>query len=137
MKFSSDRTVLISDTDAAGVVFFGRYPILFHDAYESGLGSLGINLLYRTREDQIHLPVTHLDVQYRRPLVAGDRIRISGESEVVATDTVLIRGSIHRLDEEGNPGKETTRYAVTHTCVSRETMRRSPLPPFWQDVFGA
>ncbi len=134
MRFELHRDILISDTDAAGVVFFGRYPILYHDAYELALKQHGVHLLERCREDGLLLPVTNLQVDYRRSLVAGDRVRIQLETTVTTEDTFDVTASIWR--QAHGAEKEASRSVVTHTCISAETRRRTPLPEFWRQLLG-
>lgn len=134
MKSEQIRSILISDTDAAGVVFFGRYPILFHDAYELALLEQGVHLMAKTKEDGIVLPVTRLNVEYRRSLVAGDRVRISLETEISGVDTFKVNASIWKTTDKGE--RETTRYVAEHTCVSLQTGRRAPFPEYWQKLLG-
>lgn len=132
MRSEQTRAILISDTDAAGVVFFGRYPILFHDAYEMAFLERGVPLMQRTKEDGIVLPVTNLNVEYRRPLVAGDQIMIRLHTEISGNDTVNVLASIWKQTDKGE--RETTRYRAEHTCVSLETGRRAPFPEFWRKL---
>jgi 1,4-dihydroxy-2-naphthoyl-CoA hydrolase len=134
MKFELHRDILISDTDAAGVVFFGRYPILYHDAYELALKQHGIHLLERCREESILLPVTNLQVDYRRSLIAGDRVRIELTTTVTGEDTFDVRASIWK--KIGDSEKEASRSVITHTCISSENRRRTPLPLFWRELLN-
>lgn len=134
MKSEQKRTILISDTDAAGVVFFGRYPVLFHDAYELMLSERGIALLDQAKDTGIMIPVTHLNVEYRRPLKAGDLVRITVETELVDEDCLKVFGSIWKQTERGE--KETTRYEALHASVSLETGRKTPFPAFWKQLFS-
>lgn len=134
MRSEQKRVILISDTDAAGVVFFGRYPILFHDAYELALLERGVDLMAKTKEDGIILPVTRLNVEYRRPLVAGDRVRVTLETEISGVDTFQVKASLWKESERGE--RETTRYVAEHTCVSLQSGRRTAFPADWQQLLS-
>ncbi|MFO7975713.1 MAG: thioesterase family protein [Candidatus Hydrogenedentota bacterium] len=68
--------ITLRDADAAGVLFFGRYFALAHDAYEAFLDTHGLNIGHLIQTTDYILPVVHAESDYRRPLFVGQKATI-------------------------------------------------------------
>ncbi len=71
LRRSVVRSVRFEETDPMGLVWHGRYPGYFEDARIMLGNSLGIGYLDFYAAGFV-LPVTHMSIDYRRPLRYGD-----------------------------------------------------------------
>jgi 1,4-dihydroxy-2-naphthoyl-CoA hydrolase len=125
MPFTYQRTVHFADTDAAGVVFFANYPAICHEAYEESLAAAGINLSEFFRDNGIVIPVSKCETEYLRPLLCGDKVRVSLKPKALAENSFEIAFELTRL---GPPDKGAARVRTEHVCIDSKTRARRPLP---------
>ncbi|MEA5469152.1 thioesterase family protein [Spirulina sp. 06S082] len=122
---SYQRTIHLSDTDAAGVVYFANIFVLCHEAYEEALARSGINLKVLVSPLGIALPIVHSSADFLRPLFCGDRIEVQltpkqlGETEFEITYQVLSLTT---------PQITLARGITRHVCINAVNRQRSPLP---------
>lgn len=119
------RTVRLSDTDAAGVVYFARLLSICHEAYEASLAENGIELKAFFRDPATAIPIVHGSADFFRPLFCGDRLAVEmapqrlneGEFEVV-------------YEIFGTPASPPclARAKTRHACIDPASRRRVPLP---------
>ncbi|NJO96449.1 MAG: hypothetical protein HC764_10845 [Pleurocapsa sp. CRU_1_2] len=64
MKFDFLRRIYLSDTDAAGVVYFAKGLEICHQAYEESLIWGGISLKQMIQEGKIALPIVHAEIDF-------------------------------------------------------------------------
>ena len=69
--------ITLRDADAAGVLFFGRYFALAHDAYETFLDAHGLNVGHLIQTTDYIIPVVHAESDYRRALFVGQKATIN------------------------------------------------------------
>ena len=125
MPFSYSRTIHLADTDAAGVVYFARTLSLCHEAYEEALSHAGIALKDLFGTSDIMVPIARSEAEYLRPLVTGDRVRISVTPEPKSENAFAVRYEILRL---GTVEKVAARVRTEHVCTSPSKRERVPLP---------
>jgi len=125
MPFNYDRTVHFADTDAAGVVFFANYLAICHEAYEESLSASGIDLRAFFADNEIVIPVTKSEAEYRRPISCADRLRVSVHPKSLSGDSYEIHFEITRL---GRPEKNAARIRTEHVCIDSATRARKALP---------
>ncbi len=127
MPFNHTRTIRLSDTDAAGVVYFARTLSICHEAYEAALLASGVDLKsYFAAADGFTVPVVRSEADYLRPLFAGDQIEISIKPIRTGDHSFTLGFEIVRV---GPPRKTAARARTDHLCISARTRERSPLPP--------
>lgn len=144
MPFAYSRTVRFSDTDAAGVVFFANILTMCHEAYEASLAAAGINLNAYFCYPKIAIPITHVTVDFTRPMFCGDEIRIYTtprqlndnefeiEYELFAVERAI--GEITAVQEVA-----TARAFSKHVCIDASARMRTFLPPDvkrWLEKWG-
>lgn len=74
--------IYYEDTDAGGVVYYGRYLGLLERARTEFLEDNGVNVAAFHAQGSFFV-VTHVDIHYRRPARLGDMVTIT--SEVIET----------------------------------------------------
>ncbi|NJK34132.1 MAG: acyl-CoA thioesterase [Oscillatoriales cyanobacterium SM2_2_1] len=124
MWFSYERVVLLGDTDAAGVMYFTQLLSICHEAYEHSLLAVGVNLYQYYRHPQWALPVVHARADYKKPLFAGDHLRVQLLAEGVCPTAVQFAIHYDLWCCNALVATATTR----HVCIDVQTRRRRPLP---------
>jgi 1,4-dihydroxy-2-naphthoyl-CoA hydrolase len=72
--FEYQRQVRLSDTDAAGVVYFANGLQICHEAYEAFLTAAGVDLRSFFSGQTMAVPVVKAEIGFRRPLYVGDAL---------------------------------------------------------------
>jgi 1,4-dihydroxy-2-naphthoyl-CoA hydrolase len=125
MKFDYLRRIYLSDTDAAGVVYFAKGLEICHQAYEECLIQGGISLKQMIQEGKTALPIVHAEIDFLRPLCCGDRIQIG----LVAS---LINQSEFAIAYQISPVDHLEQILVTartrHVCINPQIRQRIDLP---------
>lgn len=126
--FESHILVTLSDTDAAGVVYFARFFDIAHRAMEEYFASRDLSLGAILRERDYLLPITSSSAEYRRPLRLSDQARVSGAF------TLDSESSYSLLFELFTPKDElSAKVGLTHTCIDKTTWKRRALP---EEILG-
>lgn len=68
------RQVRLSDTDAAGVVYFANGLEICHEAYEAFLTAAGVDLRSFFSGQTVAVPIVRAELDFRRPLYVGDSL---------------------------------------------------------------
>jgi 1,4-dihydroxy-2-naphthoyl-CoA hydrolase len=125
MEFSYYRTVRLSDTDAAGVVYFTRLLSICHEAYEASLEAAGIDLGEIFHHSSIALPIVHSSIDFLRPLFWGNKLVIHLSARQLSENEFEIDYLIHSPSSFVDcAAKAKTR----HVCINSITRRRTALP---------
>lgn len=74
-SFVSKQIVRFSDTDAAGIVYFGAFATYFDEAFHDALRSSGIGWDTHRKEDFL-LPIIEQNIRFYHPLRAHDKIEV-------------------------------------------------------------
>ncbi len=126
MPFTYQRTIHFSDTDAAGVVFFANYLVIFHEGYEEGLAAAGIDIRAFFSDSGAVVPISKSTAEYLRPLFCGDKIAVRLKPALLSGDTYAIDYEMVKLDR---PEKLVAHARTFHVCIDSTTRERVPLPP--------
>jgi 1,4-dihydroxy-2-naphthoyl-CoA hydrolase len=124
LKMSYQRTIYLSDTDAAGVVYFANILVLCHQAYEEALARSEVNLKNLVSPSGIALPIVHSSADFLRPLFCGDRIEIALTPKQLSETEFEI---VYQVLSLTTPQKTAARAITRHVCIN-ENRQRSPLP---------
>ena len=137
MTFNYLRRIYLSDTDAAGVVYFAKGLEICHEAYEESLAKAGINLNQTIREGKTALPIVHAEIDFLRPLFLGDRIRVSLAASLVSNSEFAIAYKISPVD---NVERLLIKAQTKHVCINSQMRKRMDLPSKmleWLNRFSA
>lgn len=124
-KLTYRYRVRLTDTDAAGVVYFANLLSICHIAYEETLITRGINLQEWVKEGTIAIPILHGEIDCLRPIYWGDLVLVtltpqfSSETELVIT---------YELVTETNREKVLAKGQTKHVCINPQTRQRFPFP---------
>lgn len=89
MNFSYTFEVRLHDVDHAGVLFFARLFVHAHDAYETFMAQLGLDLCAMISSGE-RLPIVHASADYFRPLRHGEQISINLEIETLGESSFTV-----------------------------------------------
>ncbi|MEM9538150.1 MAG: thioesterase family protein [Cyanobacteria bacterium P01_E01_bin.42] len=123
--YNIQQTIYLSDTDAAGVVYFANIFRLCHQAYEESLARSGLELKALVSPSNLVMPIVHSSADFLRPLFCGDRIEIELTPQQLSETEFEIAYQICPLN---TPQKTLARAITRHVCIHAGSRRRSPLP---------
>ncbi|WP_036483382.1 thioesterase family protein [Myxosarcina sp. GI1] len=125
MTFTHSRMVYLSDTDAAGVVYFATGLQMCHEAYEASLDSVGISLQQFLAEGKIAIPIVHAAIDFLRPLHCGDKLQINLITTRLKDSEFAIAYQIVSVSE---PNKVLVKANTRHVCIDPQARTRIELP---------
>jgi acyl-CoA thioesterase FadM len=117
------RRILLSDVDAAGVLFCARGLAIAHDGYEQAMAAAGLPLEAVIQGRRYALPLVRAEIDFRAALRQGDEIETAvrlleiGSSSYVVSCTLLKAGSV------------AVAVKQVHVHLDLASMRASPVPP--------
>jgi len=118
------RTVIrVRDADPGGVLFFGRYFGLAHDALEAMMAARGAPYAAHFTEKDYVIPVVHAESDHRAPLEMGEEASVSLELVECGTRRFAISHTIKKAD-----GRVACTIKTAHVAVSKQTGRVIKLP---------
>jgi 1,4-dihydroxy-2-naphthoyl-CoA hydrolase len=118
------RTIRLSDTDGAGVVYFASLLSICHEAYEASLETAEIDLKTFFRDPQIAIPIVHAEITFFHPLWSGDRLKIDLTPVQLSQTEFEITYKIFLSSPEA---KSIAKAKTRHVCINPSTRRRVPL----------
>ena len=124
--FVYQRRIYLSDTDAAGVVYFAKGLEICHQAYEESLAAAGIDLNQIIRTGTYALPIVHAEIDFLRPLFCGDTVRVSLEPSLINNSEIAIAYQISSID---NSDRILVKAETRHVCINPRIRQRIDLPP--------
>ncbi|MGV2831933.1 acyl-CoA thioesterase [Myxosarcina sp. GI1(2024)] len=125
MGFTHSRTVYLSDTDAAGVVYFAIGMQMCHEAYESSLMVAEISLQQLLVEGKVAIPIVHAAIDFFRPLFCGDKLQVHLRVIRLKASEFAIAYKIVAIS---NPDKILIKANTKHVCIDPQTRTRIELP---------
>lgn len=118
-----DYTVRLSDTDAAGMLYFAAALRIAHETYETFMTSIGFGLAHLLREGPCLLPIAHAEADYHAPCGLGDRLTVTltvaniGE-KAFTTSYILATGS----------GKTVATAILVHVALDPASRTATTIP---------
>jgi acyl-CoA thioester hydrolase len=96
--FYIEKRIYYHDTDAGGVVYYGSYLEHLEEGRTEYLRSLGIDTAEYARKGII-FPVVRLEIDYKKPALYGDTVRVFSRIEKVGNASVNIIQEVKRGEE--------------------------------------
>ncbi|MBI3924518.1 MAG: acyl-CoA thioesterase [Armatimonadetes bacterium] len=121
-RFTVEEHVRWSDTDPAGILYYGQYNRFIEIAETELFRFVGLPYSVMFDELNIWLPRVQIHFDFFHPLRLDDLIRISAYVGHFGTSSFTLRFEVH---------KQTALAAAGHVvlaCVDRSTFRARPLP---------
>jgi acyl-CoA thioester hydrolase len=122
-RYAAFSRVAFSDTDAQGVVYYGRYMPYFDLARNEYHRHLG-----RVRLDNVDFAMRAISVEYVAPARFDDLLEIFVRVERIGTTSITYDHAAYRIgDDEGDDTLMVT-AKTTAVCISLDTRRAVPVP---------
>ncbi len=119
------------DTDAGGIVYYGKYLRFLERARTEWLRSLGFSQLELSEEPGVLFAVVSLNIEYRRPAKLDDELVITCEPAIEGPATVRFAQRIYRgADGERSQDELIVEASVRVACIDARTLRPKRLPDF-------
>ena len=128
--FDYQRRIYLSDTDAAGVVYFAKGLEICHEAYEESLAKAGINLNQMIREGKTALPIVRAEIDFLRPLFCGDLVRVNLTTSLINNSEFAIAYQISPVD---NSEQILIKAHTRHVCINPQIRQKIDLPAAMQE----
>ncbi len=96
-KTQTKLRVRYGETDKMGIVYYGNYADYFEQGRTEWLRSLGFSYRYM-EENNVHLPVINLNVDYKKPALYDDVITITTKLVKIPSVRIEFYYEIHNQD---------------------------------------
>jgi acyl-CoA thioester hydrolase len=126
-RYSAMARVWFSDTDAQGVVYYGRYMPYFdlsRTEYHRHLG--------RAHLDGVDFAMRAMSVEYVAPARFDDLLEVFVRVERVGTTSITYDHAAYRIDDGGETLMATAK--ATLVCIALDERRAVPVPDAFRDT---
>lgn len=130
-RYSAHARVQFSETDAQGVVYYGRYMPYFDLARTEFHRHLG-----RPHLDGVDFAMRAVTVEYVAGARFDDLLEIFVRIERIGTTSITYDHAAYRLDEEGGDTLMATAKA-TLVCIALDERRAVPVPEAFRERIAA
>ena len=124
-KFTIEEHVRWSDTDRAGIIYYGQFLRFFEIAETELFRAVGLSYAEVFERFDIWLPRVQIHFDFRKPLVLDDLIEVSAYVGRFGTKSLTLRFEVNKKGEADMVAEGHTVLA----CVARSTCQSVPIPP--------
>jgi YbgC/YbaW family acyl-CoA thioester hydrolase len=121
--YKIESRIKLPDTDAAGILFYGNYFRLAHDAYEAFMDEIEFSLVHVLGDSPVLLLIAHAESDYRSSLNLGDSYTIQLKVEKIGRTSFVL--AYHFIS---GSGETCATMKTVHVAVSKETQKPVGLP---------
>lgn len=125
------RIIRLSDTDAAGVIYFASLLSICHEAYEDCLAQTGINLKQFFRDSETAIPIVHGEIDFFRPLFCGDRVLVNLSPQLLNKSSFEIA---YQITVNEFLDKPVAKGLTRHVCINPSTRQKITIPELIQQA---
>ena len=118
-RFSAHARVWFSDTDAQGVVYYGRYLPYFDHARLEYHRHLGLTAMWQGPREFV---MRAMSVEYEAPAVFDDLLEVFVRTSRIGRTSITFECAAYRVDDE------VLMCTSTQTVVLIDTAARRPTP---------
>jgi 4-hydroxybenzoyl-CoA thioesterase len=125
VAFRTSIPVRFGDVDHAGIVYYPRFYIYFHEAFEDFFNEAGHSYVQMVDVDRVGFPTVHVQTDFKAPLRYGDRLDIDLTVVAIGQRSAIMRyvGYRHR------DGQLCVTCEITMACVDLNTFKSRSIPP--------
>jgi acyl-CoA thioester hydrolase len=132
-RYAAYTRVGFSETDAQGVVYYGRYMPYFDLARTEYHRHLG-----RVRLDDVDFAMRATTVEYLAPARFDDLLEVFVRVARIGTTSITYDHAAYRIDEEsGDEDTLMVTSSATLVCISLTERRAIPVPTAFRRAVGA
>lgn len=119
-KTYTNLRVRYGETDQMGIVYYGNYAQYLEQGRTEWLRALGFSYKY-LEENNVHLPVVNLNINYKNPALYDDVITITTTLKKIPTVKIEFYYEIH--NQEGKLLIEATTTLVFVNSLTNKLMK--------------
>jgi 4-hydroxybenzoyl-CoA thioesterase len=124
MAYRTSVPVRFGDVDHAGIVFYPKFFIYFHEAFEEFFTDAGIAYPKLIGERRLGFPTVHIETDYKKPLRYGDSLDIELSVPRLGTRSATFRYHCYRHSD----GQHACTAEITCACIDMNTFRSVDIP---------
>jgi 4-hydroxybenzoyl-CoA thioesterase len=131
MAFRTRVPVRFGDVDHAGIVFYPKFFIYFHEAFEQFFTDAGHAYHKMINERRVGFPTVHIETDYRQPLRYGDALDIEFSVSRIGDRSATFRYHCFRHSD----GKHACTAEITCACVDMGSFEAIAIPDDLRALF--
>lgn len=125
--------VRFDDVDAAGIVFYPRFFVLCHMAFEDFVTQAShVSYAHVITKRGIGFPAVHVDANFSYPLYYGDTVELSVSVSHLGTSSIKVTYGF----TEATSHKTCFNAVITSVCTNLSTKKSTPIPEDLRDFFA-
>jgi 4-hydroxybenzoyl-CoA thioesterase len=131
MPFRTQVPVRFGDVDHAGIVYYPKFFIYFHEAFEDFFDENGHAYHALLNQRRVGFPTVHIETDYKLPLRYGDALDIELSVPKLGNSSATFRylGYRHR------DGLQACSAEITCACVDMSTFKATRIPDDLRELF--
>ena len=131
MAFRTQVPVRFGDVDHAGIVYYPKFFIYFHEAFEDFFDHNGFAYHVQLNQRRIGFPTVHIDTDFKMPLRYGDALDIEVSVPRLGHRSATFRyvGFRHR------DGGRACQADITCACVNLDSFSATEIPHDLRELF--
>jgi 4-hydroxybenzoyl-CoA thioesterase len=131
MAFRTNIPVRFGDVDHAGIVYYPRFYIYFHEAFEDFFDDAGMAYHQMINQHRVGFPTVHVETDFKAPLRYGDSLDIELSVPRISRRSATFKyvGYRHR------DGQLCTTAAITTACINLDTFKSCEIPEPIRELF--
>ncbi|MFC1563756.1 acyl-CoA thioesterase [candidate division KSB1 bacterium] len=114
----------LSDSDAAGILYFSNIFVKAHEAYESLLSDRGININDAIGNHDFIIPIVHAEADYKNPLLPGDEIEIQVTCDKIGESSYTLKYDFYNMKDKNLSAVVKT----VHATIDKNSRIKIPIP---------
>ena len=124
MAFRTSVPVRFGDVDHAGIVFYPKFFVYFHEAFERFFDDARITYERLIGERRLGFPTVHIDCDYKAPLRYGDSLDLELSVPRVGNRSATFRYAGYRHRD----GMHAVTAEITCACVDMDKFQALEIP---------
>ena len=132
MAYRTRIQVRFGDVDHAGIVYYPRFYIYFHEAFEDLFNENGHPYNEVLDVQKVGFPTVNIACDYKAPLRYGDALDLEVTVTRVGNKSATFRYAGYRHRD----GKFACDAKITVACVNMDTFEAMPFPDFLRELFA-
>ena len=132
MAYRTSIQVRFGDVDHAGIVYYPRFYIYFHEAFEDFFNDAGMAYHRMLDGEHVGFPTVHVETDFRQPLRYGDSLDVELTVPKLSRRSATFRyvGYRHR------DGVHCVTATITTACVDMKSFQAREIPDHMRELFA-
>lgn len=132
MAFRTTIPVRFGDVDHAGIVYYPRFYIYFHEAFEDLFNEAGHSYVKMVDGDRIGFPTVHVETDFKAPLRYGDSLDLDLAVTKLGERSATMRYTGYRHRD----GQLCVICEITMACIDLGAFKSRAIPPDIRALFA-